>query len=456
MTWDPLNAWPAARRWLWVTLAVVVCVMQGPSFIRDLRPPLDRGLDFFQDWASARNLLEGLPIYTRHEVSARRYMGIEVDPTDPFFVPVNAHPPTSVLLPLPLAWLDYPDAFLAWDLLSLAALGVSLWLVGRELGVRFSAWSVFPAVTLLLICFPFRLHVEQGQLSIVLLVLIVGAWVAYRRGWPVWAGALLAAATAIKLFPGFLFLYFLLRRQWRVLIGGAVSFLLLAALTAALLGPDIYTTYLRDVLPQVGDYRSGWGNVSLPGIWFKLFDPLTERMQVEPLWRGPVLARVGALASCALLVAILARVTLRVRSRADDDRAFGLAVTAMLLVSPLTWEHYLPLLLIPLAVAWVNLPPAGVTWKHLLFVALVVALWASTDQLTDPFLPGSYLKNVAMPLHTVTLLSLKCYMLLGLFAFGALTRGEGILVPPGEPGGPEAVTCSEASPGAVSALRQPL
>jgi hypothetical protein len=425
MPWDPLNAWPPARRWLWVALALVVCIFQGRSFIRDLRPPPDRGLDFFQDWASARNRLEGLPIYTRHDVSAARYLGVRVDTTDSFFVPVNAHPPTSVLLALPLARLGYSNAFLAWNLLSLLAFGVSLWLVGRELGVPLSPWSVFPAITLLLLCFPVRLHVEEGQLAMVLLLLITGAWVAYRRGRPAWAGALLAAATAIKLFPGFLFLFFLLRRQWRALVGGAVSFTLLAVLTGAILGPDIYPIYLREVLPQVGDYRSGWGNVSLPGIWFKLFDPLTERMRIEPLWRSPALARAGALASCALVVAILARLTLRVRSRSEEDRAFGLAVTAMLLVSPLTWEHYLPLLLIPLAVLWVNLPTAGLTRKQLLFVVIVVALWASTDLLTTPFLPGLYLKNVATPINTVTLLSFKCYTLVALFAFGALmARGD--------------------------------
>jgi putative flippase GtrA len=452
MPWNPTNALPFGRRWLWVLLAVLVCMLQGPSFLRDLRPPTERGLDFFQDWASARNRIEGLPIYTRHDVTALRYMGIHIKTNDPFYVPVNAHPPASVLLFLPLAWLNYPDAFLAWELLSLAALGLSMWLVGRELGVRFSAWSVFPIVALLLICFPFRLHMEQGQLSIALLLLITLAWVAYRRGWPMWAGALLAAATSVKLFPGFLFLFFLLRRQWRVLVGGAIGFAVLTVVTATILGPDIYLTYLKEVLPQVGDYRSGWGNVSLPGIWFKLFDPLTERMRVEPLWRSPLLARIGALVCCAVVVAVMAGVTWRVRSQADEDRAFGIAVMAMLLVSPLTWEHYLPLLLIPLAVLWVHLPPTGATGRHWLFVVLLIALWSCTDQLSEPFLPGSYLKSVAWPVHTITLLSFKCYTLLGLFSFAVLTArretfpGHGIAKEQQREGQPQPAAIQEPRP----------
>jgi hypothetical protein len=38
-------------------LAVSVCSLQGLQFVRSLRPRPTVGVDFFQDWASARNLL---------------------------------------------------------------------------------------------------------------------------------------------------------------------------------------------------------------------------------------------------------------------------------------------------------------------------------------------------------------------------------------------------------------
>jgi hypothetical protein len=349
-------------------------------------------------------------------------MGVRVDPADPFYVPVNAHPPTSVLLVFPLAWLGYSDAFLAWALLSLFAFALSCWMVGRELGIRLSLWCVIPSTALLLVCYPFRLHLEQGQLAIVLLGLIVGAWVADRHGRPVLAGALLATATAVKLFPGFLFVFFLARKRWRALAGGAATLIVLAVVTTAVLGGDIFAVYVREILAGVGDFRSGWGNVSLPGVWFKLFDPVTDRMRVEPLWRDPALARAGSLACGVIVTALVTWFALRAKSRSEEDHAFGLTIVAMVLVSPLTWEHYLPLLLFPLALAWVDLPIAGVTRKHLTFVVLLALLWADSNQLTEPFLPGSYLRNVANPVHTITLLSLKTYTLLGLFVFGALAR----------------------------------
>jgi hypothetical protein len=428
-----MNAWSARRHWLWLALAVVVCVFQGPGLVGDLRPSLNRGQDFFQDWASARNRTEGLPVYTPHEITARRYLGAQIDTTGTYFVPINAHPPTSVLLALPLARLEYADAFLAWGLLSVAALVAALWLVGRGLGTRLSVAAVLPAVTLLLICFPFRSHLAQGQLGIILLLLIVGAWVLFRRGWPLCAGALLAVATAIKLFPGLLFLFFLLRRQWRALLGGAVAFALIVVLTAAVLGPTIFSIYFQEVLPQVADFRSGWGNASLSGAWFKLFDPLTDRMRVEALWRGPALARAGAWLCSGAVLAILSWHTVRARSQAEEDQAFGLAVTAMLLVSPITWDHYLVLLLLPLAIIWTRLPPSGARPIHWLFVAPLAALWLDTDQLWNYFLPGAYQQWVATPLQVMTILSIKCYALVGLFALGCCRMGRAPALAPERP-----------------------
>ena len=79
-----------------------------------------------------------------------------------FLITRNAHPPSSVLLALPLARLNYPDAFLAWSLISLAALALSLWIVVRHLGIPFSAWSLAPTLTLLLVCNPIQPADDSG------------------------------------------------------------------------------------------------------------------------------------------------------------------------------------------------------------------------------------------------------------------------------------------------------
>jgi hypothetical protein len=424
MPWDPFGPWPAARRWLWAGLACGLCLFQGPTFVRKLWPG-DLAPDFFQEWASARFLLNGQPIYTDLRVAIERYLGGPAEVK--MYVEVNAHPPTSVLLAVPFAVLDFPDAAFAWNLLSLAALGVSLWLMGRQLGVPMTIWSVFPAIVILLLCNALWQQVMLAQLNLVLLLMITGLWAADRSGRWRTAGILLGAATAIKLFPGFLFVYFALRRQWWVVVAGVVSLAVLTALTALILGPDTYRTYVLDVMPRVEVFQSRWGNASLIGFWRKLFDPVaTDQETIVPLWRSPPAFRAGALLSCLALIAVLVPVVWRAGTRRQCDAAFGLAVTAMLLVSPITWSHAFLLLLLPLAMVWLWLPSTGlVLW---LFLSVVVALWLDPLWLWEHFIPGGYPHGIATPAHTLTVLSFQCYALVGLFALGVRVSRE---PPPG-------------------------
>src|SRR5208282_6248200 len=71
--WDPANAWPSGRRLIWALLATSVLVAQGPSFLHNIRKRWGGGNDFFQDWTSARNVLEGRPAYLPLSEAAALY-----------------------------------------------------------------------------------------------------------------------------------------------------------------------------------------------------------------------------------------------------------------------------------------------------------------------------------------------------------------------------------------------
>jgi hypothetical protein len=235
---------------------------------------------------------------------------------------------------------------------------------------------VLPLVALLAVCYPFWHQMVHGNLNLLLLALLTATWAATRAGRPGWAGAALGTAAALKLFPAFLAVYFLARREWKVLKVAAATFAALTLLTAAILGTEAYRTYLGEVLPGSGArYRAAWFNLSLAGFWAKLFDPQAgdRGMHVTPLLASRPLAHAAFAASAAVVVAVVAQSAARARSRPAADLAFGLALLGMLLVSPITWEHYLLLLPLLLAVLWQRLPPLeGVRW---VYGAAVVLLW---------------------------------------------------------------------------------
>lgn len=91
-------------------------------------------IDFYQDWSAGRDFLLGESIYQpQRENFARHRAHLGFEPTAVPILDVNAHPPTLVLLTLPLATVDYVTAFRIWSGLGLLFLFASVALLLRQL-----------------------------------------------------------------------------------------------------------------------------------------------------------------------------------------------------------------------------------------------------------------------------------------------------------------------------------
>src|SRR5262245_5753772 len=253
-------------------LALVVLAAVGPKFVAIFRPPDGWYLDSSQEWLSARNYWAGTPVYANQEEALFRHTGQKVG-EDQVALPWNAHPPAAVVMTLPLGKLGYADAHFVWNLITFPLFLLSLGLILRELGVPLSLWTVIPILALLVLFNPLLIHVMQGQLNIPLLLLLTLAWVADRRDRPGWAGVAAGVAAGLKLYPAFVFAYFLFARRWRALLTGGIAFFAVNGIALAVLGPDEFRTYVREVIPSLFNYQSSWRNVSLTGFWLRIFNP---------------------------------------------------------------------------------------------------------------------------------------------------------------------------------------
>ena len=130
----------------------------------------------------------------------------------------------------------------------------------------------------------------------------------------------------------------------------AAAFAALNLATAAVLGRETYRDYIRIVLPTLEKFRSYGFNLTFAGFCSHLFDPAGEHGRITPLWPSPAAVRYGTLLSDLIATAFVASLARRAKTPTGRDLAYGVAVTAMLLVSPVTWEYSIPLLLVPLAV----------------------------------------------------------------------------------------------------------
>jgi uncharacterized membrane protein len=191
---------------------------------------------------------------------------------------------------------------------------------------------------------------------------VIGCWALLRRGREGLAGALLGLACLIKLFPGLIVLYLLLRRRWRAAGAALGTFAAGNLLALALVGPGDTIAYVVRMAPRdSAEHGLSPINVALAGVIRRL---LADGPWVSPLIDAPLLATLLIGLACLGALAILLRqIGLTPPPAEDDDRAFALVCVIMLLISPLTWWHIFPLLLLPFGLLLQDLRTRLDRWK---------------------------------------------------------------------------------------------
>jgi hypothetical protein len=269
---------------------------------------------------------------------------------------VYHYPPVLPILLIPLTLLSFTDAAHVWLiidlLLSLAGAALLIdW--GRrvwEPPTRDAARLFAVAALFLILSYqPLVQAVRLGQATVFVFFLIVlAAWLV-ERGHPELAGVLLALAAWIKIYPLLLIAYYALRRERRVThgaaIGGAIGFVLALVVVG-----------IPGVLAMGGILTNGTTDS---------MNAQNEALARVPFWiatelgfgAGPIVTALGYLlvtlvalvfVAIALLVwrvalspraTALGLITDRTRN-ALDAHGYAWALCTMVLVAPITWEHY--------------------------------------------------------------------------------------------------------------------
>ncbi len=444
---------------VWLTFFAVACLWIASVLFGAFRA--GRLYDFAQEWTSARNYLSGLPVYLDFGRSIALHLGGTANPTFAY----NAHPPAAVLVALPFGLLPYREAYLVWNIGALVCLGLSLWMI---VGDR-SAWPArldFLGLLILIVFGNALAHqLVQGQLNLLILLLIVVAWATDRRGAATRSGIAIGLAAGIKLFPFFLVLYPLGRRRWATVGAAIATFLAINAVGCLLFGLDAYGDYFFRVVPRLQKFRDALPNASLMGFWTRLFDgSLGEAI---PVWRCPLLAKsLAGATSLAVTLATLAIVrglarrasdarpqpeqgaddTRRVPATGQTPRAtdasempdwnlcFALCCAAMLLVSPITWDHYFLLLIPGLWFGWQAARGRPVAQIFVVGVAVLlvgVNPYAMWDRFFLEHAASTSAAAAVSSLSAATLASFQFYALLAFYLWAAFALHR--RVPPALP-----------------------
>lgn len=262
------------------------------------------------------------------------------------------------------------------------AAAAKLWLVLNHLFALASCWltakAIFPqrllrALAVLLlglaISHPMTRTLTAGQLNLVLLLCVSGAFYLLKRRHEKTAGFVLGFAACFKLAPALFLFYFALRRRWTALVsmGATCAALMLVSLLAV--GLKVHLLFLP-LLHQMRYGHSSWEQYRAT-FWKdpanqsfnSLFTHLLVGDQAITPWFHSTQATANAatwaasLAMFGLFIWTAARRTSATNDAAPrgtftsaDEALFMATLLLSLLLPSLMWDHYLVLVLLP--VAW--------------------------------------------------------------------------------------------------------
>jgi hypothetical protein len=282
---------------------------------------------------------------------------------DEYYFP---NPPIMPLTLYPLMAMPPVEGALTWFGIKAALAAASVYFCLRmvRLGDK-PVPSWVQAMIVLLTLRPIMSDLHHGNNNILILFLVVSALAAWRKGYDVLAGLILAYSIAFKVTPALFLVYFAYKRQWRTLVAAGLGMgLFLFVVPSLFLGVEfngicLASWWKRILSPYVDNDKPSPQemNQSMIGVFARLMtEPILtggrydirhpvnfvslDMKTVTRLLKGMSVALVG-------LLAYLCRTK---SERRDDPRLLGeyaLVVLTMLFVSERSWKHHYVTLLLP-------------------------------------------------------------------------------------------------------------
>jgi Glycosyltransferase family 87 len=259
-------------------------------------------------------------------------------------------PPTAFLL-LPLARMQPLNALRAVTVVSALCLAGSIVLLARILSLTLVESAVF----ILLSGYAVINTLRFGQPYIAVSLSCIAGYYAYLKNKPVLAGMCFGLFVPFKYFPVVILIYFALRKNWKVVLGGALVVSFITLVSIGVLGWKIHEIFLSSVL---GNHLVGVLSEQDPyTASFQSFDSLFRRLFVydaalnpRPWFVFPPLQTIGvSVVKASIMFSAFATLVKLARSgvAAAAAPSIGILGILILLEAPATATYHFVLLWLP-------------------------------------------------------------------------------------------------------------
>lgn len=292
-------------------------------------------------WVYGRVAAEGGDFYQferAHELARSLFT-----PSDDFFLEAFFwYPPLTMLLVGPLGWFDPNTATAVWMVGHGLALLGSAFLLGRLfLGPR-RVLGFLVGLAMILALNPTQFTVATAQtnfLALLLALLVIADRSSGRAGiWLVLGGVVKPVIAAMGLA-------LLVRRRWRPIGVAVATGLVLVAVSILFFGAQPWITWLT--ANPTGAYAPDY-------LWFQGVNQslLAGILRVTGMEPGSQPILHPAFVGLAAIIVVVSALVMAARRSVDEAYALSLGLVVGLLLYPSTLQHYMVLLLVPIAYLW--------------------------------------------------------------------------------------------------------
>jgi hypothetical protein len=353
---------PFKSNFLAITFAILIFFLTIPIYyqsgINSTSQPIST--DFYKFYLSAHRLSIHKSIYWIPQ--ARPHDGTPCSPATTLselhqadkndrLSPIESNPclnpnlnlPVSMILFKPISRLPFNAAWWTWSCMSFTAMLISISVMLKTLNLNKNTeicWTL-AASAVVLATFPAIENHMLGQLGFITLLPLTMAWRSATQKQDLRAGLWLGLAIGMKPFLILIPAGYLFTRRWEILkpMGATIAASILVG--AMLCGTQSYNDYWL-VSQNINWTDANW-NASWTGWLDRAFNSQKPSNLPDNKWLAHSIA-LACGAMTTLWFAWLARKTKKSNMPAIDDMIFAIGPATSLLVSPLGWAYYFPII----------------------------------------------------------------------------------------------------------------
>lgn len=264
--------------------------------------------------------------------------------------------PAYVWIFRPLAEMKFPEAARVWLLINgfLALISIVLLCRARPYSEKNdiiffrTAWFIFLGLTFQ----PILDNLWHGNVSVLIFVFFCLSYYFLKANRNFLAGLILGVIVPLKFYPGIFILYFIWRRNWRLVTGVVAGCLGVIIVSLFTVGWEGNRAYFQMVL---GEMSSGgiaaFNDQSISGFLLHVFKygDVNAWLNTPAPFGFTILRLVMVVAMAGPVIWVMRRPPEKTTDpTAAQDLDLALVIFVMLLASPITWYHYYTWLLFPL------------------------------------------------------------------------------------------------------------